>query len=608
VIGAACGFITYWVGAFFVAYPDLSAQPRAETARDLLNPFQKVTVWELLTIAAASIVGFVVARYKWRPTGVLSYVGLFLLIVGYVVYSLTVSIPRVPASQRWLSYALVTAETGGLLLFFLYSFYSLDASTRRRWTRVAPTLTDLPDDPPRMAFLVPVYNEPVEMVEQTLAHMLRQEYPRSRYVIVVADDSTNAAARHHLQTFCEDHRIEYLHRKDRTGYKAGALNAAVRTLPPEVEFLAVVDADYWIVPSFLRSVVGHFSDARLGFVQTPQDYRNVDESFLTRQYKQAESYFYHAVMPSRNEENTIIFCCTMGVLRRAALEEVGGFAEDQICEDAELSVRLAAWGWTSLYVDRSFGRGLVPPVFEAYQKQFSRWAFGNVRILLTRTGTILRSKMRLRQKFDFIFSNLHWFDGFFVFAISLVLLALGLGPFFGRDLVTHHQRELALVGLIPILLLFDSLLRLLVVLRKNGTVRPWASVLVQGMWFAIKMTSLKAVLRCLFGRSMPFVRTPKESHVRLGVRAALLRAVATTKLETTMAFALLGVGVLNAAFGGGAPTAILFLTAWLMLFSLFFLTAPLYAYLSYRTLKPMSFSGTPIPAPSSQVALSLFAA
>src|SRR5439155_9203648 len=132
----------------------------------------------------------------------------------------------------------------------------------------------------------------------------------------------------------------------------------------DVALVGIVDADYWVQPDYLQNVVGYFVDPRISFVQTPQDYRNIEESFLTRQYKLAEAYFYQGVMPSRNEQSSIIFCGTMGILRASALKQVGGFAEDQICEDAEISVRLAAAGWESLYVNRSFGKGLMPAVFD----------------------------------------------------------------------------------------------------------------------------------------------------------------------------------------------------------------------------------------------------
>ena len=104
----------------------------------------------------------------------------------------------------------------------------------------------------------------------------------------------------------------YLHRADRTGFKAGALNHALRLTPADAELIAVVDADYHVEPEYLKETVGYFIDPGLGFVQTPQDYRNIHQSFLTKQYYFADGYFYRAMLPSRNEVNSTSFCGTMG--------------------------------------------------------------------------------------------------------------------------------------------------------------------------------------------------------------------------------------------------------------------------------------------------------
>lgn len=566
---------------------------RAEVPYEFLHPFSVVTAWEVAAVLAGAFIGWALARYRWRIEGLLGYVGLLCLLGGYLSYSLTVSIPQVPAEQRWLSYILLIAESGGLGLFFLFSLYSLDAATRKRWNRVPPLPPFDPDNCPKVAFQVPVFNEPREMVEQTILHLVNQDYPKSRFMVIVCDDSTDPAARTGLEKFCIEVGAVYQPRPGRGGYKAGALNYATKQLPADVELIAVVDADYWVDADFLKSNVGHFAEPKLGFVQTPQDYRNIHESFLTRQYKRAETFFYHAIMPSRNEQNAIMFCGTMGILRRTALEEAGGFAENQICEDAELSVRLSVRGWQSLYVNRSYGKGLVPAVFETYQKQFHRWAFGNVRIFLTRTWMILRSRMRRRQKFDFIVSNLHWFDGFFIVAIAFVLFCLGLGPLFGVEMTTHHQRELALLGLIPVVLVIDSTLRLLIVLRRTGKVRLWDAFLVQGLWFSIKLTNLRAVIRCLLGFRTPFTRTSKKVEHRLSRTRAFGRAIRITKTETTIGLAMIAVAALNVkwAIQVGPVGPLAFLASWLILFALFFLCAPIYAYLSYRTLKPMQYDG-----------------
>ncbi|HUR64406.1 MAG TPA: glycosyltransferase [Candidatus Thermoplasmatota archaeon] len=595
LMGALCGYVVYWIGATVAAAEDLAAAPVDTLPDTFLRPLHIFTAWEGVLMLTGAILGTMVARYRWRLAGLLSYVSLVSLIAGYLTYSVTVSVPKVPDGERWISYVLLAAEAGGLSLIVMFSFYSLDASTRRRWARVAAERPYDANARPKVAFQVPVFNEPFDMVQQTILHLLHQDYPRERFVVAVVDDSTDLKLAARLAEFCAEVGADYVRRPTRAGFKAGALNYATRLLPADFELVAVIDADYWVEPDFLRHTVGYFVDPSLSFVQTPQDYRNVEESFLTRRYKRAEAYFYHAIMPSRNEQNAIIFCGTMGILRRKALDEIGGFAEDQICEDAEISVRLACNGWDSLYVDRTFGRGLMPAVFDAYKKQFHRWAFGNVRILFSRMGMILRSRMSRRQKFDFLVSNLHWFDGLFVTTIAFVLLYLGLGPILGYDAVTHHQRELSMLALVPVFLLFDGLLRLHLVLRRAGRSRLREAVMIQGMWFAIKFTNMWAASKCLLGFKTPFVRTPKDPGRRLGRFRSFFRALRITKVESLIGAALLAVAVLNARrlyFAPPPEWGAYLLPAWLGLYALFFLCAPLYAYLSYRTLRPIR-----LPAP-----------
>jgi len=594
-MGAIFGFVTYWTGAAFVASAVLIAAPPDTLPAEFLRPFIGGTAWEVALVVAAAIVGFSVARYRWRSAGVLSYVSLLAMIVGYVAFTLTVSIPQVPLSQRWVSYVLLVAETGGLALIVVFSFYSLDAATRRRWARLARENAWDPLLQPHVAIQVPTFNEPFELVQQTVLRLVRQDYPRDRFRVMVLDDSTDADGRNRLSAFCARVGAQYVNRPNRRGFKAGALNYGIALLPPEVEFIAIVDADYWLEPHYLRSIVGYFVNPRISFVQAPQDYRNAEESFLTRQYRRAEAYFYHAIMPSRNEQNAIIFCGTMGMLRRSAVEEVGGFAEDQICEDAEISVRLAANEWDSLYVEESLGKGLMPATFDAYKKQFHRWAFGNVRILFTRAWMILRSKMSRRQKFDFIVSNLHWFDGFFVTAIAVVLLYLGLGPVLGYDAATHHQREVALIALVPLILLIDGLTRLHLVLRQAYHARLRDVLLVQGMWFSIKMTNVAAVLKCMLGFRTAFVRTPKAPGGRLSRTRSLLRSLRLTKIESMLGITLLAVASFNVTrirLDEVEPASVL-LPLWTAMYALFFLCSPLYAYLSYRTLAPMRYPAAP---------------
>ncbi len=598
ILGAVIGFATYWLGAALIAAEDLATMPRSLVANEFRRPLHSFTYWEIILVAVAAVLGASVSRYRWRLPGVLSFVGLLSLTGGYVAYALWVSIPSVAPEQRWFSITLMLAETASLGLVVLSSFYCLDVASRRRWDRLPSRHAFDPELQPSIALIVPTFNEPYDMVEQTLAHLVRQDYPAALFRVYLADDSTDKELRARLQDCCKRLGAKYVARPDRAGFKAGAINHVNNGLPERVDLIGIIDADYWVDPDWLRSTVGHFVDPTIAFVQTPQDYRNEDESFLTRQYKRAEAYFYHAMMPSRNEVNAIIFCGTMGIIRKRALDEVGGFAPDQICEDAEVSVRIVAAGWNSLYIDQSFGHGLMPATFDAYKKQFHRWAFGNVRILLTRGFLILRSPMKFRQKADFLTSNLHWFDGVFVTMIAASLLYLGIAPIFGYEAALHHQHELALLALVPVFLLVDSMVRLRLVLVTAGHGRMSEALLVQGMWFAIKFTNMVAVLKCLVGFKAPFVRTPKDSGGRRGRFRAFFRALRVTKLESFIGTLMVSVAAYNATtwYSGGAvtPTAII-LPIWLALYGLFFLCAPIYAYLSYRSLRPMDYARIPVP-------------
>lgn len=584
LLGAFVAFATYWMGALWAGLTDLMSSP-STAATQFRRPFMTYTVWEFVVIAIGFILGVVVGRERWRLAGLMGVIGLGALGTGYLAYALWVTIPQVPLELRWLSWVLFAAEVGLLLLLFMAAFYAFDVSSRRRWSRLPVNHSFDASFHPRVCLQIPVFNEPLEMVCRSIDHAIGQQYPKKKLLVMVLDDSTNVALRNGLQAHCKRVGAQYVHRKHRRGFKAGALNHGRSLLDPAVQIIGIIDADYWVKPEWLSSLVGHFGDARLGFVQSPQDYRNKNESFLTRQYEHAEAYFYHAMMPSRNEAGAIIFCGTMGLIRCQAMDDVGGFAEDQICEDAEISVRIVAAGWNSLYVDRSFGVGLMPATFEAYKKQFHRWAFGNVKILFKHWFRILTSRMTTRQKFDYLVTNLHWFDGLLIMVVASSLLYLGLGPIMGYEAETYHQNEVATIALVPALLLIDSLVRLRVVLKQAGHGRFRDALLVQGMWFAIKFTNLRAVLKAMVGFRAAFVRTPKEAQRRLGRFVAFWRAVRVTKFETFMATALLIVAGWDAWLLHDQPIGEAILPLWLAMYALFFACAPMYAYLSYRTLR-----------------------
>ncbi|TMD89269.1 MAG: glycosyltransferase, partial [Chloroflexi bacterium] len=144
-------------------------------------------------------------------------------------------------------------------------------------------------------------------------------------------------------------RFTFLHLDPWPGFKAGALNEATRRLPDHIEIIGIVDADYDVVPHFLRATIPHFSDPRVAFVQSSQHYRDWEDSPYLRGLFYSFRYFFDITMPTRAHRNAIIFAGTMGLIRRSALEEIGGWNEACITEDAEASLRMLGRGWVGVY-------------------------------------------------------------------------------------------------------------------------------------------------------------------------------------------------------------------------------------------------------------------
>jgi hypothetical protein len=173
-----------------------------------------------------------------------------------------------------------------------------------------------------------------------------------------------------------DQGFKFAHLDDWPGNKSGALNYALRELTSEeAEVIGIIDSDYQVQPGWLRRCAPAFADPWIGFVQTPQDYRGWQAARYYRRLYYSYKYFFAVSQPSRNEYDGAIFVGTMGLIRRVALDELGGWDEWVITEDAELSLRLLRAGWHGLHVDEVFGLFAKKAVFLRTPKtsEQTRW-------------------------------------------------------------------------------------------------------------------------------------------------------------------------------------------------------------------------------------------
>jgi cellulose synthase/poly-beta-1,6-N-acetylglucosamine synthase-like glycosyltransferase len=443
-----------------------------------------------------------------------------------------------------LSVVLLALELGALGLSLVFAFEIADALGHVRTEPVARAPAE--SYTPRVCLQVPAYNEPPELLRQTLEALARLDYPN--YIVqVIVNNTTDPALWMPVEEDCRrlGGRFRFIHLPKWPGFKAGALNEATRRLDGDVEIVGVVDADYVVQPDFLRQCVPHLADPNVAFVQTPQHYRDWDDSPYLRGLFYAYRYFFEVTMVARARVNAIIFGGTMGLIRVAALEQIAGWAEWCITEDAEASLRLLAKGWRGVYINRVFGEGLMPLDFDGLRRQRFRWAFGGVQILRGHIWMLLgltRSRLTLAQRYHYLAGGLGWFAD--PLTVSLAFFLLFTSPFLALGHPLLLRQLIGVLIVLPAFLLVAGLVRLGWSMRAACRA-PWRDVPAAAMvMLALSFTVARACLSALATRYGIFLRTPKvRAPSRLG------RALLTTVPESVVATASALMALPVAAFG-----------------------------------------------------------
>src|SRR6266480_2132269 len=457
------------------------------------------------------------------------------------------------------SFVLLLLEASALALSVYYLFEILDVFSRR--TRIAHRAE--PSYRPKVAIQVPCYNEPIEVMRETLTALSQLDY--QDLIIQVVDNNTrDPQIWRALEALCKElgERFQFIHLEPWPGYKAGALNEATRRLPQDVSILGIVDADYLVKPAFLKEMVGHFADERVAFVQTPQNYRDWKDSGYLRGLFYSYRYFFDVTMPSRANRNAIIFAGTMGLIRRSALERIGGWDENIITEDAEASLRLLGLGSTGVYEPTIWGEGLMPLSFDGLKKQRFRWALGGIQILRRQWRELLplaphRLRLTLGQRLAYLFGSVHWFSDLLTVGFTALLLLTAVAA------ALHHRlpiRELTgPILVVPLAFLISGVLRGLWALRRAERCSWGDALRALAIWFALSWVDTLAVVRGLLSGQAAFLRTPKQKEG--GNR--LWPAIRSSAIESLLAIlALVGAVVMLLA----APALATVILAVMLLF------------------------------------------
>jgi len=367
-----------------------------------------------------------------------------------------------------------------------------------------------PLDPlPVVTVQLPIYNE-MYVADRLIEAVCRLDYPRELLEIQVLDDSTDEtqdiaerAVRRHAAGGVD---IKYFHRNDRTGYKAGALEAGLKSA--RGEFIAIFDADFLPKADFLHRLLPHFSHSRVGMVQARWGHINQDYSLLTK--IQSIMLDGHFVLEhgGRNRAGVFFnFNGTAGIWRREVIADAGGWQHDTLTEDLDLSYRAQMRGWKFVFLPDVVAPAEVPVEMNAFKSQQHRWAKGSIQTCLKLLPQILHADLPLGVKAEAFFHLTANFNYLLMSLLSVLMFPA---------MVIRYQMGWYEMLLIDIPLFFAATMSVcnFYIVCQREVHKDWVSRLrympfLMSIGIGLCVNNTKAVLEALVDKKTEFARTPK---------------------------------------------------------------------------------------------------
>jgi cellulose synthase/poly-beta-1,6-N-acetylglucosamine synthase-like glycosyltransferase len=411
----------------------------------------------------------------------------------------------------WIVLILYFTILGVLAIYGAYRVKQVIDFWRYRRFQPAPKAAFADGDLPRITVQLPVFNE-MYVVERLLAAVTAFDYPGDRLEIQVLDDSTDetaALARATVESYRrEGFDIHYIHRTDRTGFKAGALENGLKIAKGDL--LAVFDADFVPKPDCLRKLVHYFTDEGVGCAQMRWSHINGSYNLLTRlQTIMLDGHFVVEQTVRNRTGGFFNFNGTAGIWRRRAIELSGGWQHDTLTEDTDLSFRAQLMGWRFVYLLDEDAPAEIPVEINAFKAQQRRWAKGVMQVGLKLYPRIWRAPLPLRVKAEMFFR--------LTGNISYPLMIVASFLQFPLLLVRYNQGYFNLLVFDAPILFFSTVSVVLFygsavwyLDKEKGRRRRLLHLpLVMAIGIGLAFSNARAVLEALFGVKSEFVRTPK---------------------------------------------------------------------------------------------------
>jgi cellulose synthase/poly-beta-1,6-N-acetylglucosamine synthase-like glycosyltransferase len=405
-----------------------------------------------------------------------------------------------------------------LLLVFFYSVLQLSLALayvknkRKKTVDIKPVFD--PAKTPKVTIQLPMYNE-LYVAERIIETISNFDYPSDKLQIQVLDDSTDETkdviAKKVAEVAARGINIQHIHRVDRTGYKAGALDAAMDRV--EGDFIAIFDADFIPDPDFLQKTMPYFQDAKIGVVQTRWGHINKDYSILTELQAFGLNGHFAIEQGGRNSAGHFInFNGTGGIWRKKCIEEAGGWEHDTLTEDLDLSYRAQIKGWKFKYLEDVIAPAELPITMSALKSQQHRWMKGGAECFVKMWKKLLFAKgVKLSDR---VHGLSHLFNSS-VFVFILIISMLSLVVLHIKDSFSDLNYVLQYMGVFIVSTIF--LMYYYWNAYRDKTANTFASFIrfigrfVQFLVVSmgLSLSNTVAVIEGYLGIKSSFVRTPK---------------------------------------------------------------------------------------------------
>lgn len=359
---------------------------------------------QLLFITTICALAFYISKYPSKQTLALMIVISTIMSARYIWWRYANTANTETHFDFILSLLLLFAETYAFLVMILGYFQISWPLERKPYP--------LPEDSrlwPTVDVMIPTYNEPLEVVRGTVLAAKNMDWPADKLKVYILDDGKRAD----FAEFAETAGVGYITREEHKHAKAGNINHALSLT--DGDLVAIFDCDHIPVRAFLQLTCGWLvKNPKIGFVQTPHHFYSKDpfekNLRLNKEAPHENAFFHNLIQKGNDAWNSTFFCGSCAVLRRKALEEVGGIAVETVTEDAHTSLKLNRKGWSSAFISIPLAAGLATESLSAHIGQRIRWARGMIQIFRI-DNPFFKKGLSLGQRICFFNGMLHFLHG-----------------------------------------------------------------------------------------------------------------------------------------------------------------------------------------------------